>query len=75
MKIELLNADDKLTIHISDNGHGFDPEADYPGHFGLRTMRQRANEAKLLFTIQSSLQGTVVTLTSATRPRNEATGE
>jgi PAS domain S-box-containing protein len=34
-----------ITVSVRDNGHGFDPgrlgPTDYPGHFGLRQMRER----------------------------------
>jgi len=31
-----------LTLEVSDDGVGFDPQADYPGHLGLQSMRERA---------------------------------
>ncbi len=33
---------DSLGLEVCDNGVGFDPEAFYPGHLGLRSMRERA---------------------------------
>jgi signal transduction histidine kinase len=33
---------DGIVLEIRDNGRGFDPGADYPGHIGLQTMRERA---------------------------------
>ncbi|MBN2391849.1 MAG: sensor histidine kinase, partial [Anaerolineae bacterium] len=30
-----------LTLEVQDDGVGFDPQADYPGHLGLHTMRER----------------------------------
>lgn len=62
VKIQPRNTDGQLVIEVIDNGHGFDPAASYPGHFGLRTMRQRANEAGMQLNIQSSSQGTSVAL-------------
>ncbi len=32
----------RLALVIVDDGVGFDPTADYPGHLGLRSMRERA---------------------------------
>jgi signal transduction histidine kinase len=32
-----------LVLEIRDNGQGFDPEVDYPGHLGLRSMGERMN--------------------------------
>jgi signal transduction histidine kinase len=34
--------DDRVHLVITDNGRGFDPNALYPGHLGLTTMRERA---------------------------------
>ena len=31
-----------LSLEVRDNGNGFDPLAAYPGHLGLRSMRERA---------------------------------
>lgn len=31
-----------LSLEVCDNGKGFDPLAAYPGHLGLRSMRERA---------------------------------
>jgi len=38
---------DEITLTVSDDGHGFDPAAtpDDDGHFGLMTMRERAESA------------------------------
>ena len=32
----------RITLTISDDGAGFDPGGDFPGHLGLRSMRERA---------------------------------
>jgi signal transduction histidine kinase len=31
-----------LTLSITDDGRGFDPQASHPGHFGLQLMREQA---------------------------------
>jgi signal transduction histidine kinase len=43
-EISLIMAcdDDEVKLTIQDNGRGFDPHAHYPGHLGLKTMRERA---------------------------------
>nr|WP_238345323.1 histidine kinase [Actinopolymorpha cephalotaxi] len=33
-----------LTLEVADDGVGFDPGASYPGHLGLRSMRERIAE-------------------------------
>jgi signal transduction histidine kinase len=32
----------RLVLHVTDDGRGFDPSASRPGHFGLQSMRERA---------------------------------
>ena len=40
-----LNQDDaEIRLEVWDNGVGFDPQGEHPGHFGLNTMRERATE-------------------------------
>jgi len=34
----------RIRLEVWDNGVGFDTESEHPGHFGLNTMRERANE-------------------------------
>ena len=33
---------DRITLDISDDGAGFDAQNEFPGHLGLRSMRERA---------------------------------
>ncbi len=33
---------ERITLEISDDGVGFDTGGDFPGHLGLRSMRERA---------------------------------
>lgn len=42
-----------LTVVVRDDGCGFDPEGEYPGHYGVRGMRQRARELGLELSIAS----------------------
>ena len=42
LDVRLVCAPDSLTLEVCDNGVGFDPLAGYPGHLGLRSMRERA---------------------------------
>jgi len=51
----------RIFIEISDDGRGFDPAAEHPGHYGLGSMRSRAAEIGGLLTITSIHgRGTVV---------------
>ena len=44
----------QVVVEICDNGHGFDPAGGYPGHFGLESMRSRADEIGARLTIASA---------------------
>jgi signal transduction histidine kinase len=39
--ISLEIDEDWLVLEVRDNGRGFNPEVEYPGHFGLISMRER----------------------------------
>ncbi|RIK37971.1 MAG: hypothetical protein DCC58_17265 [Chloroflexi bacterium] len=59
--VQLDASADALVLEIRDDGRGFDPAADYPGHLGLRSMRERAARAGLDLTIDSAEgRGTMV---------------
>lgn len=66
LKVELAYARD-LSLRISDNGVGIDPDilrSGKPGHFGLQTMSARAARIMGKFSVESSADsGTVITLT------------
>jgi PAS domain S-box-containing protein len=42
LEVRLTCEPDSLQLEVRDNGIGFDPRAEYPGHLGLRSMRERA---------------------------------
>ena len=42
LDVRMTCAPDSLMLEVCDNGEGFDPLAAYPGHLGLRSMRERA---------------------------------
>jgi signal transduction histidine kinase len=42
VRITLRAASPGLILEIEDDGVGFDPVVDYPGHLGLRSMHERA---------------------------------
>lgn len=42
VELKLECGTDGITLEISDDGAGFDPSGDFPGHLGLHSMRERA---------------------------------
>ena len=40
-QIRLACESDAVSLEIRDNGAGFDPEGQFPGHLGLKSMRER----------------------------------
>lgn len=54
--VELTCADDHARLRVSDDGRGFDPDdvADASSHYGLRGMRERAEQVRGTVVIQSS---------------------
>lgn len=62
--LHLTHTDNTLTLTISDNGRGFDPNTVAGGaHFGLRGLQERAEMSGGQFTVQSNPgQGTEVKL-------------
>jgi signal transduction histidine kinase len=44
LKVRLVPDPAGLKLEVCDNGVGFDPLAGYPGHLGLRSMRERATK-------------------------------
>ena len=52
--VRLINADGQLLLSISDDGAGFDTSAEFPGHLGMHTMRERAEKVGGRFTIESA---------------------
>ena len=50
-----------VVLEVRDNGRGFDPADGHPGHFGLDSMRSRADEIGGLITVASAQgSGTLV---------------
>ena len=43
-----------ITLEIADDGRGFDPHGAFPGHLGLRSMRERVSRAGGTFAIHSA---------------------
>jgi signal transduction histidine kinase len=43
VKLELESDVHELVLRIGDDGRGFDTSASFPGHLGLRSMRERTD--------------------------------
>jgi signal transduction histidine kinase len=46
-----------IRLEVGDNGGGFDATAEFPGHLGIRSMRERAAAAGGTFGVESSPGG------------------
>lgn len=42
VELRLERSEHQLFLQVRDNGKGFDPHQEFPGHLGQRTMRERA---------------------------------
>jgi PAS domain S-box-containing protein len=42
--IQIRQVNEDISVEISDDGVGFEPDRSCPGHFGLQSMRERAQE-------------------------------
>jgi signal transduction histidine kinase len=63
----VASSPERILLEISDDGRGFDPAASHAGHFGLESMRSRADEIGGLISITSAPGlGTVVRVEVAT---------
>jgi signal transduction histidine kinase len=54
VEVSLGREDDRLVLVVRDDGQGFDPTGDFPGHLGLRSMRERATGIGGEFSIESA---------------------
>ncbi|MGE3073104.1 MAG: GAF domain-containing protein [Dehalococcoidia bacterium] len=62
--LSLATDGSNVTLFVRDNGKGFDVDGDFPGHLGLRTMRERTERIGGRYEIVSELgAGTLVTVT------------
>lgn len=51
--VTLGTAGGRVTLEVRDNGVGFDPSGEFPGHLGLRSMTERATSSGGTLTIES----------------------
>ena len=55
--LKIVCDSDSLSLEVSDDGIGFDAGGDFPGHLGLRSMRERASRLGGTLKVESSLGG------------------
>lgn len=53
LRIQLECSDTELVLELHDNGLGFDPNGSFPGHLGLKSMRERAMKLDGTVSIES----------------------
>ncbi|CUS05593.1 exported protein of unknown function [Candidatus Promineifilum breve] len=56
-EVRLVGDNGKVLLEICDNGQGFDMTRDYPGHLGLKSMRERVEKGGGVLTIASDVGG------------------
>jgi signal transduction histidine kinase len=57
----LIETEDEVILEVRDNGRGFDPTGSFPGHLGLRSMRERIAKVGGTLAIESTPgQGTCI---------------
>lgn len=54
VRVHMTCLPDGIVLELADNGVGFDPSASFPGHLGLKSMRERAQLAGASFTLHSA---------------------
>lgn len=61
--IQLCRRQGEIVLELADDGVGFDPQAEYSGHMGLNSMRERAAQIGGMLEVESQAgQGSVVRL-------------
>jgi signal transduction histidine kinase len=53
-KVRMDCLPDGIVLELADNGVGFDPSGAFPGHLGLKSMRERAQAVGASFTLESA---------------------
>ena len=53
---------DDVSLRVGDDGHGFDAQASFPGHLGLRSMQERVASVGGVLDIRSNRHGTEVSV-------------
>jgi nitrate/nitrite-specific signal transduction histidine kinase len=56
-EVRLVSDNGKVLLEVCDNGQGFDMTQEFPGHLGLKSMRERVEKAGGMLTIASDVGG------------------
>lgn len=56
-EVRLVAQNGKVIMEVCDNGQGFDMSQEFPGHLGLKSMRERVERAGGILTIASDPGG------------------
>jgi len=71
VRLSLVQTPQGYQLEVADNGVGFDPNGSFPGHLGLKSMRERTASLKGTYNITSTPgQGTCITVTIAADVRS-----
>ena len=63
VRVELRREGDRVLLRIADDGIGFDPSGEFPGHLGLRSMAERTARVGGHLSIESEPgKGTTITV-------------
>ncbi len=69
--LRLAEEANEIVLEVRDNGRGFDPAGPFPGHLGLRSMRERVTKVGGTLTIESMPgRGTCVDVRLPVVPRS-----
>lgn len=74
-RIRLAAEGDSVTLEVRDNGAGFDPSGEFPGHLGLKSMRERIEKLGGTLTITSAPGQGVSVVAQVACSRRPAGGE
>jgi signal transduction histidine kinase len=73
VEVQLIADRQDVELRIVDDGVGFEPGADYPGHIGLNSMKERAHALNLELTVDSHAgAGVQVKVRTHALPRHSA---
>ena len=53
-EVRLVVENGRVVMEVCDNGQGFDMTQEFPGHLGLKSMRERVERGGGLLTIASA---------------------